>query len=89
MFELGKVFFLTEEQIKEEKQFARAFKSLYPWRGCLGHFLIPSLWQCFISGSSYHHMLKGSRYYIALILNFWRTSIAFSTCMALDQIPER
>jgi len=27
---LGKVFFLTEEQIKEEKQFARAFKSLYP-----------------------------------------------------------
>ena len=30
MFELGKVFFLTKEQIKEEKQFATAFKSLYP-----------------------------------------------------------
>ena len=26
MFELGKVFFLTEEQIKEEKQFATALK---------------------------------------------------------------
>ena len=44
MFELGKVFFLTKEQIKEEKQFATAFKSLYPWRVYLEHFVIPSLW---------------------------------------------
>ena len=43
MFELGKVFFLTEEQIKEEKQFATALKSLYPRRVCLGHLLTPSL----------------------------------------------